>query len=218
MKGLSKERLRELEASTRIWQTRARMAQLSANLSNGLPAPRFFSGEGKLAREAWIANRVAVAPDAQALRLVDDQWPDFELKSTSGVEHFEITEADLPGRRRHDEYREIETDARPRLVHDPVEKWIERAGHIPLALARAAGAKAAKGYPKNSQLVIYLNIDEWGIRHNEIVAQMVKATKAAASAFKSVSVLWKGRLYLTWRDGKPLGLSVNALSEEDREI
>jgi hypothetical protein len=37
----------------------------------------------------------------------DRQWPDFETKTHHEIELFEVVEADLPNRRRGDEYKGI---------------------------------------------------------------------------------------------------------------
>ena len=56
--------------------------------------------------EACAAAVFARLRDARVVRLVDDVWPDFEIQIDGSVERFELTEADLPERKRGDEYRE----------------------------------------------------------------------------------------------------------------
>jgi hypothetical protein len=61
------------------------------------------------------------------VRLVPEreQWPDFEARDGGGIELVECAEADVPGRRRGDEYREA--DGVLTGEHDPIEDWIARA-------------------------------------------------------------------------------------------
>jgi hypothetical protein len=76
-----------------------------------------------------------------------------------------------------------------------VENWIERADSIPKHLDEAISGKSQKYYASPCWLVIYLNINEYGIRQVE-TEQVIAAAKARyAAAFVEISVLWKGKLY-----------------------
>jgi hypothetical protein len=99
-------------------------------------------------RDAWIGSRFAIQRGAELVRLVMDEWLDFEIRSGARIECFEYTEADQ-GRRRGDEYRKAETIAGPNgfiLEDDPVENWIERASQVPRILQMAIEIKTSKHY------------------------------------------------------------------------
>jgi hypothetical protein len=130
--------------------------------------------------------------------------PDFEIQIGDNVEPFELTEAHEPEMKRGDEYKEAAEKA---AVHggvhaedDPEEDWIARAHQIPGALRRASERKASKYY-EDVNLLIYLNIDEWGIRHNAIVRCFPRCTAGAGLSFASVWIFWKGAAYQVWRGG-----------------
>jgi hypothetical protein len=62
------------------------------------------------------------------------------------------------------------------------------------------------GSPGSTQLLIYLNIQEFGIRHQEVLASMHDATAAAKDAFAEVWVLWKDKPYRLWAAGSRVEL------------
>ena len=69
------------------------------------------------------------------------------------------------------------------------------AGPIPKYLDEVLSAKAKKNYSSPCWLVIYLNINEYGIRQSQ-TEQVIAETKARYSkAFASISILWKEKLY-----------------------
>lgn len=156
--------------------------------------------------EGWAAAKFAGLRGADAVRLVPKQerWPDFELRFGESWEPWEFTEADLPERRRGDEYqRRAERIAAgaSRWEDDPVEAWAERAERAPAILHERCVHKAAKQYSGRAALLVYLNINEYGIRHREIEASLPNATAPAKHAFTSVWVLWKNRAYHVWQNG-----------------
>jgi hypothetical protein len=61
-------------------------------------------------RDAWLAGEFGRHRHSSFARLVDEreQWPDFETRAGDAIERVECVEADVPGRRRGDEYREPE--------------------------------------------------------------------------------------------------------------
>ena len=116
-------------------------------------------------------------------------------------ERVECAEADIPGRRRGDEYREAKkrnAAGDPVLVDDPVENWISRADQTPAALLAVIATKVGKGYAGRASLLVNLNISEFGIRQTEIEAAMTPAVVPALPHFERVWILWKARLYGPW--------------------
>jgi hypothetical protein len=78
---------------------------------------------------------------------------------------------------------------------DPVDNWVERAESIPRYLEEAIGAKSRKRYGSACWLVVYLSINEFGIRQRE-TEDAIQAIKARyAGSFERISVLWKRQVY-----------------------
>ena len=188
------------------WRRPARMSAYVDEVINALGSADLFTQGGlEFVRDAWNAAKFARGRQAEKVRLVADKWPDFEIAIDGVTERFEAIEADLPNRRRGDEYREAAANAArgESLVRDdPVEDWIARAELVPTVLADACRRKLSKNYSGWVGLVIYLNIGEYGIRQKEIQAVFPTATREAGQSFASVWVLWKDRVYLVWEKGK----------------
>jgi hypothetical protein len=77
---------------------------------------------------------------------------------------------------------------------DPVENWIERAEAIPAALEKAITAKLAKQYDGKMWLVVYLNINEFGIRQDETELNIAAIKQRHVGSFGALFVLWKDKL------------------------
>jgi hypothetical protein len=54
--------------------------------------------------------------------------------------------------------------------HRAANNWVERAAAIPAALEKAVSRKAAKRYGSATSLLVYLNINDYGIRQTETEA------------------------------------------------
>lgn len=189
------------------WQSPDEMRRSVGEVNSLLGSFNLFNQSGlAFIRDAWIAGEFSAITKSEMVRLVSDVWPDFETK-TSNTEQaagFEAVEADHPGRRRGSEYKSIadKLEAGEVIVEDdPVEEWIARAEQAPDMLRAAARRKAAKQYAPKCNLVIYLNLSEYGIRRAEIEHCMTDATKPAKDHFQSVWVLWNSRAYKTWENG-----------------
>jgi hypothetical protein len=161
----------------------------------------FFVQSGvQFLRDAWLAGEFGRHRRSLKVRLVPEreQWPDFEADDGSTIERVECGEADVPGRRRGDEYRLCNADGHPNIRHDPYEDWIARAEQAPRALKAAVTRKIKKHYAGSVSLLIYLNIGEFGIRQSEIEAAMQTAMAPALRYFQRTWVLWKTQLYGPW--------------------
>jgi hypothetical protein len=110
------------------------------------------------------------------------------------VESFEAVEADEPGRKRGREYKEDNGE----VEFDGVENWIARANAAPAWIEAVCRKKAAKRYGGRTNLVVYLNMNEFGIRQSEVVSSFAHATEVAKDAFDSVWVFWHQRAYRIW--------------------
>jgi hypothetical protein len=199
---LTRDELEHYKSRLSEWSPPDEFVRIGRELKDRVRPLQFFTDPiAAFGRDAWVATRLATVSNADAVRLGPDRWPDYEEQKGSIIHQYEITEADLEGRRRGDEYK-AEADKEPAWEFDPIEKQIARAEQAAPALRRAAEAKATKGYPLAARLVIYLNITEHGIRHKEIEAALAEATAPANKAFAKVWVLWKSHLYLLWDHGQ----------------
>jgi hypothetical protein len=196
---LSTQQIAELKNRLGQWQRPDTMSQLVDDTLDHLGSRDFF-GQGGLAflRDAWIAAEFGGVRQVQKVRLVADTFPDFELGVEQQVEAFEAVEADDPNRRRGDEY----AAGTGEVEDDPVEDWVARAEQAPTWLAAACETKIGKLYGARANLVIYLNLGEYGIRQKEVERCFPTATERAKGHFDAVWVLWKKRAYLIWRAGK----------------
>ena len=163
----------------------------------------FRQGGVEFLRDAWLASEFGRHHQSSLVRLVPEreQWPDFETRGGDVIERVECAEADVPDRRRGDEYREAEkrnTGGGPIVEDDPVEDWIARANQVPAALSAVITLKIGKRYAGSASLLVNLNISEFGIRQAEIEAAMAPAVAPALPCFRRVWILWKARLYGPW--------------------
>ena len=199
MPRLTREEITELERRLVHWQTPGAMSRLVDDTMNRIGSKDLFNQGGlALLRDAWIAPKLGRIRQVEQVRLVDDTWPDFELKVDGQIEAFEAVEADDPERRRGDEY----LNSTGEMKDDPVEDWIARAEQTPAWLEAACRKKADKHYSTRANLVVYLNLSEYGARQKEVESCLPSATAAVKDSFETVWVLWKKRAYLVWKDGK----------------
>jgi hypothetical protein len=187
----------ELTVLTETERFRARVDEIlhPASVSS---AAFFNQGDLGFLRDAHIASRIATTLPAEAVRLCPDQWPDFELKIDGVRRLFEVTEADVPGRRRGDEY--LSDDHL--IEDDPDEDWRNRFEAIPVALDKVISKKLAKKYSGNASLIVYVNIDCFGAYLTEGVPMLYYGTCAAKDKFSEVLALWEGRLFGLWKNGR----------------
>ena len=204
MPKLSKSELARHRAWLSDWRTPADMAAYVSTVNHTMGSAHFFRQGGvEFLRDAWLAAEFGRHRQSSSVRLVPerDRWPDFEARGGDMIERVECAEADIPGRRRGDEYREAEkrhAGGRPIVEDDPVEDWIARADQAPAALSAIIATKIGKRYAGRASLLVNLNIDEFGIRQAEIEAAMAPAVAPALPCFEQVWLLWKSRLYGPW--------------------
>jgi hypothetical protein len=206
MPRLSKPELARHRAWLSDWRTPADMAAFVSAVNDAMGSSNFFRQSGvEFLRDAWLAAEFGRHRQSSFVRLVADreQWPDFETRAGDVIEGVECAEADVPGRRRGDEYREADrrsADGSLIAEDDPVEDWIARAEQASVALSAVIGAKIGKRYVGRASLLVNLNISEFGIRQAEIEAAMAPSIKPALPHFQRVWVLWKARLYGPWSE------------------
>jgi hypothetical protein len=191
----------ELKALRRSLEVRQSVGDFSKKLEIQPDSEQLFNDpSAKFIKEAINALTVAKCLGVSRINLIADEWPDFELEAGQQVRKFEAIIADLPGRRIGEDYKNMDPGGNT-IVDDPAENWRKRAAQIPAALKTAAKKKVDKGYPATSDLLIYLNIGEYGTRQGKVEAILPRCTMVAKDKFRAVWVLWKERLYLAWENG-----------------
>jgi hypothetical protein len=153
----------------------------------------FVQPQLKFLHDAYVLAKFATRIGADQVRLADrrDQWPDGFVGISKRTIKVEVTSTH-GGRKLGGEYRE------PRgMRFDPVEDWHTRAESIPGYLDVAIRDKVSRYGARYSDcwLVVYLNIDEWGVRQREMVQVITETMIRYSDHFREISVLWKGKLY-----------------------
>jgi hypothetical protein len=143
-------------------------------------------------REMWVLARCALMLGRSHVRLVPStiKRPDGYTLGAAGELGAEITEAMEPDRKRR-----LENWKPGEWREDPGSEWIRRAELIPVALASSLTKKKAIRYPPATELFIYLNIGEYGIRQHEIETEIRRQLAAPLGPFHQIYVLWKEKLF-----------------------
>lgn len=188
MNRLSKEEITTMKAALNEWQAPAAMLAISTSVD---PVTMYNQAGLAFLRDGWVAGEFAKARNADQVRLINDEWPDFQLRFGDRVESFEAVEADDPTRRRGLEY----TEDKMYIVEDnPIEDTAKRARAAPEWIKLACERKVAKKYPARAGLVIYLNMGEHDF-FPEVKLSFRSATSVAHGVFPSVWILWKAKAY-----------------------
>jgi hypothetical protein len=208
MSRLTKEQIQEHRSACEQWQRPEELLSRCEKLMASMSGEDFFNQPGlDFIREGWAAAMFGQARKADAVRLVPEatRWPDFEIRLNERVGSWEVTEADIPGRRRGQEYRDDPLMVGDKALGlDHTENYIARAERIPEAIRVCCETKAAKHYGERAGLLIYLNPSDFGTHHQEIVNSFLEATAPAKDSFTEICILWKYRFYPVWRDGRQL--------------
>lgn len=189
---LSADELKEASDKLAQWHFSADFQRIVHDLCKRCRSSEFFNNPHcSFLRDAFVLAEFAHRKNADRVRLArpSDQWPDGHVTIGGKDENVEVTIALTPGRRMGDEYRFA-----TKCELDPVHNWIERAAAIPGALDKAISQKIAKHYPIGTWLVVYLNINDYGIRQVETEAAIAAVKQRHAASFGSIFVLWKDKL------------------------
>jgi hypothetical protein len=152
--------------------------------------------------EAYVAAELGIIRDAPLVSLTIADRPDFELHFGDLVELYELVEADIPERRRGDEYAALASTGCP--TYDwPVEKWAtaEQASRSIRAMAEKKAKRAEElaakrtPYPEQTRLLFYVNLGDFSASTQEIEDAFPSAVEPARKWFSSIWVLWKNRAY-----------------------
>jgi hypothetical protein len=191
--SLSADELKSARADLARWRSPADFRLAVHRLHKRCRPWEFRGPERKFLLDAWTLAEFVRHKSVDQVRLADpsEQWPDGYVKIGDSVEKVEVTIALLPGRRMWDEYR---PDAKMIIEHDPVEDWVARAAAIPAALEKAIADKKKKRYGSKMWLVVYLNMNEYGIRQAEIERAIAEIKQRYAGSFEQLFVIWKDKL------------------------
>jgi len=161
-------------------------------------------------REIWALCAFCRAASVREARMVrnDSREADFEVKlrdRARTIVRLQFTEADLPGRKRGQEYQKGARNLGG-FTGDPEAMWLQRRGIIPKAIRSCICRKSKTPYPDNVGLLIYLNINTYGEWRSEIESKIASSTMhcmqhlglAKRKAFRSIWVLWGDHLYRAW--------------------
>lgn len=197
MPRLTKQQLAHHRAAFEKWQSPQGLLIKADEIMNYMGSEDFFNQPGlAFVREAWAASKFGLERKVESVRLVQGEFPDFELRVGTRIEQWEFTEADVEARRRGSEYRRGEYRGGNFLDH------IEQA---PYAIRRACESKVGKRYTKKVGLLVLLNIPSFGARQEETLASFPDSTASAKDAFSEVWVLWNNRAYPVWNAGQKAG-------------
>ena len=181
-----------------------------------VPSEAFFArADLQPLREAYAAGLFATilsGTQAVALRLRRDRFPDFDLRTGERIQAFELVEADRPGRKRGDEYKEAarrEAKGLPSSVEhfDPDAEEQAAPEAIRLAIAR----KARKHYAPAPPLLVYVNF--W-LFHAPSLTQEQFAELVAPwrGQFPEIWLLWGANAIRCWPN--PTRLVAQSLPDE----
>jgi hypothetical protein len=159
---------------------------------------RFWASGTQWLKDGIIADWFATKTNASLVRLIPECRPDFEVRYRNGLSlKFEATIADLPNREMGREAQDRDNSGQ--TIHDdPAADWVLRRQAIPDALERACNKKVDIPYDGDTCLLIYLNLGTYDCWQSEIECDLIAHTANARSHFRSVWVLWSGRLYRVW--------------------
>lgn len=176
------------------WQSVDAFQSIENSLRLRNTSPDFFlQPQLKFLHDAYVIAKLGAKSGADQVRLADrrDQWPDGFVRMNKCAINVEVTSTH-GDRKLGEEYR------KPRgMRFDPVDDWHARADSIPGYLDIAISEKVSRYGARYTDcwLVVYLNIDEWGVRQRAIEQVIVETMMRYSGYFKEISVLWKGKLY-----------------------
>lgn len=184
------------------WRSAKTFARVLAGVRSTYSAMDLFTvpALNRSHRELWAVREVCRKASARKAQMTreDGKSSDFDVMLRDGTRlRLQFVEADVPGRRRGDEYRML-AGMPNRVEADPYSEWVARRSTIPEALENCIRSKATKGYPADVSLLIYLNIGTYGEWSTEIEREMIAAARKFGSGFRSVWVIWSGKLYRAW--------------------
>lgn len=195
--GVADSRIATLKAALHEWQSPEEMIGAAQELGDLLGDLGSMSRRGREFREAFIAGRMARRKSAIAVRLLketgDGATPDFAIQIDGRELQYETTEADIPGRRRTDEYRKPATTEQ--MIGTDINVMVEH-------MRALAAKKALKSYEDCHGLVIWMNPPMFSFRPAARWEGLLRASEPAAQRFREVWIM-RGAGALMWLNGQP---------------
>jgi len=189
------------------WQSPDEFADLVTECSDEFKHGEVLRKQGLgFWRDAWIALQYSRLANVELVRLVKEQYPDFETILHKVESRYEATEVLDPERRRDDEIKETQlrvSHGQSTVVEDPQEGWLT-INRAKSGLEGASISKSEKNYSADTRLIIYLNWSDYFVQESGIVAIMADATVKAGKCFRSVDVLWREELFHVWDNGQKI--------------
>jgi hypothetical protein len=190
-------------------QTPAEMERNWRSLNATLGAFKHLQSGLQFVRDAFVAFKFAQANGAEVVWLLPPPRPDFGVTfKDQRTVFYEVTERDLPGRKRGDLYKTIIPErlagTEKAQIDEDMLALCSMEPEVAFELLNSAASDKAKTdlYEKTWGLVIRLNPSSDEDDIEAIVAGMASATAGAKDAFCEVWVLFDGAFYLVWRDGQ----------------
>lgn len=192
---LSNAEVRQARIELAKWHLPTQFRSLVRSLHRRIHSSDYFSRPDlKFLQDAFVIGEFVHRKPVEEVRLAleSERWPDGFVRLADKVHKVEVTSTH-GGRRLGDEYRRSDKTTFERIE---VEELARRAALIPQALTKAIEAKIAKQYADahSAWLVVYLNINEHGIRQVETERAIEAIKQRFASAFESLFVVWKEKV------------------------
>ncbi len=149
----------------------------------------FNRNDAKWVREALILAAYGRFMRPTWQRLSSETRPDAII-SEFGLEiPIEISMVIEDGRQLGTEYRggSVPSDGK-------LSDWLAKTETIESMLARRIAAKALKPYSSDTRLLVYLNMNEWGVRQTEVQSAILAVLRQSTNQFSYIDVLWKDRM------------------------
>jgi hypothetical protein len=159
------------------------------NDANGIAlGNRAMSSGGQEYRDGHVASRFAQYREADRVRLLEPRFgqstPDFALLFGETEQRFEITEADRPGRRCTEEYRDDFFVTGTRLLEE--HEWTTAIDYKAV-IETIVRRKSAKLYDYCHGLIVWSNA--FGISDDEVMTP-IWWSEACASGWVSFQEIW----------------------------
>jgi hypothetical protein len=176
-----------------VWCSPGEFRQVVVDIHKRCRSSQIFTNPRlKFLLDAWSLAEFVRHKLVDQVRLAGprEQWPDGYVQIGQRIENVEITIALTAGRKLGQEYKV----ASKKFEFDSVDDWAKRADGIPAALEAAIERKVAKHYGSRVWLVVYLNINDGGIRQDEIEQAIATIKQRHVQSFGGVFVIWKDKL------------------------
>lgn len=189
---LTEDELRQGAERLARWQAPEAFSKDTLEMCERCSSPDYFNRPRlKFLHDAYVLAQFARRAGVDGVRLASptEQWPDGYVRTLETTHNVEIV-SEHGGRKLGEEYRKAQG-----LQFDPGSEWVKRARSIPDALDGAIRKKSDKLYASPFWLVVYLNINEYGIAQVETEEKIAAIKSRHQKSFSGLSILWKEKIY-----------------------